>query len=87
MDKIKIIETVNDIFIEIFELDKNELTEEKKLFSNLGLDSLDMVDLIVEINKRTGINLRNDDGIQDIKTLGDVYKFVENFNREHQDKL
>ncbi|MCP4176371.1 MAG: acyl carrier protein [bacterium] len=87
MEKNKIIEAVDDIFIEIFELDKNELTEDKILFKDLGLDSLDMVDLIVEINKKTGINLRNDDTIKDIRTLGDVYKFVEKFDLEHPDKI
>jgi len=82
----KIIELVNDIFEDSFELDKSELLPDKLLFTDLGLDSLDIVDLIVGLQKKFGVNLRDSEGLREIRTLGDVYDFFENFEKEHVEK-
>ena len=75
---------VNEIFVETFELDPEELTADKKIFEDLGLDSLDMVDLIVGLQKRLGISLRDNEEIRQIRTLGDIYIFFADFLKNNQ---
>ena len=82
----KIIELVNEIFEDSFELDKSELLPEKLLFTDLGLDSLDIVDLIVGLQKKFGVNLRESEGIREIRSLGDVYDFFEKNQEELRKK-
>ena len=75
---------VNEIFVETFEIDPEELTADKKIFEDLGLDSLDIVDLIVGLQKRFGISLRDNEEIRQIRTLGDIYIFFTEFMKNNQ---
>ena len=73
---------VKEIFNEVFEIPVEDLTSEKKIFEDLGLDSLDMVDLIINLQKRFGISLRNNEQIRTIRTIGDIYDFFVNFDKK-----
>ena len=72
-DEIK--KLVDEIFIETFELEPEMLSADKKIFEDLGLDSLDMVDMIVGLQKRFGISLRDNEALRELRTLGDIYNF------------
>jgi acyl carrier protein len=87
MNRKEIEKRINEVFIETFELEEKELLPEKRLFSDLGLDSLDIVDLIVEIYKKTGINMKEDEEIRNVRTLGDVYDYLEKWIKKHPEKL
>ncbi len=76
MLKNKIVEMVNDVFVEEFEQDRDCLKPETQIFQEIGLDSLDVVDLIVALQKKFGINLRNEESIREIRTLNDLYAFI-----------
>ena len=85
-----IIDLVNQIFIEKFELEAAELTPEKRLFEDLELDSLDIVDLVSGLQHSLGISLRENKELLQIRTLQDVYELVEKLLAEHpelKDKL
>ena len=45
MTEAEIIETTNKVFSESFELENSQLTPDARIFEDLGLDSLDIVDL------------------------------------------
>ncbi len=75
MTRDEIINAVNTVFIEQFELDGAELTPEKKIFDDLGLDSLDIVDLMIGLQRKFGVSLRKNEEIRKIITMGDVYEF------------
>lgn len=81
----KIIELVNSIFIEQFELEREELTPDKKIFEDLGLDSLDIVDLITGLQRKFKIPLRQNEEIRQIETLGDIYSLFEKLASENPD--
>ncbi len=83
MDRNEIVKAVNSIFIERFELDESELTPEKKIIEDLQLDSLDIVDMIVGLQQKFGIMLRDNPEIRSVKTLGDVYDLFEKLAKEH----
>ena len=83
MDREEIIRAVNSIFIERFELDAADLSGEKSLVEDLELDSLDMVDMIVGLQQKFGIPLRDNKDIRAVRTLNDVYDIFEKLLREH----
>ena len=83
MDHDTIVKTVNSIFVERFELDESELTPEKRIIEDLQLDSLDLVDMIVGLQQKFGIMLRENKEIREVKTLEDVYTLFEKLIAEH----
>jgi acyl carrier protein len=46
------------------------------------LDSLDTVDLVVAIQKKFGVQVRDDERVRSIRTLADVYQFIETIYNE-----
>ena len=83
MERQEIIKAVNSIFSSRFELEESELTEDKNLVEDLQLDSLDMVDMIVGLQQKFGIMLRDNKDIRNVRTLGDVYDLFEKLVAEH----
>ncbi|MCQ2387402.1 MAG: acyl carrier protein [Clostridia bacterium] len=61
------------------QLDKKieEVTEEKELVKDLGADSLDSVEMIMNLEDEFNITIPEDE-ISNIKTVGDVIKLVAN---------
>jgi len=83
MDRNAIVKAVNSIFIERFELEESELTPEKNISEDLQLDSLDIVDMIMGLQQKFGIALRDNPEIRNVRTLGDVYNLFEKLADEH----
>ena len=67
---------VNDILEEYFEIEREMLRPEANIFEDLELDSLDIVDLVVAMQKRFNVRIRDDERIRHIRTLGDIHRFV-----------
>ena len=87
MNREKIIQSINKIFVDKFELDPKDLTPEKKIFEDLELDSLDIVDLITGLQHTFQIPLRDNKDLLQIRTLQDVYDLVEKIIAEHPEVL
>ena len=87
MNREKIIQQINKIFVDKFELDPKDLTPEKKIFEDLELDSLDIVDLITGLQHTFQIPLRDNKDLLQIRTLQDVYDLVEKIIAEHPEIL
>ena len=87
MNRDKIIQLINKIFIDKFELDSQDLTPEKKIFEDLELDSLDIVDLITGLQHTFQIPLRDNKDLLQIRTLQDVYDLVEKIIAEHPEVI
>ena len=66
---------INQIFVSKFELAMEDLSAEKHLFTDLGLDSLDAIDLVIAFQKEFKIKPPNSE-LQAIRTLQDVYHLV-----------
>lgn len=69
-------EKVVNIIVEKLGIDAAEVTEEKSFTNDLGADSLDTVDLIMEFEKEFGVKIP-DDAAEKITTVGDAIKFIE----------
>ena len=87
MNREKIIKSINKIFVDKFELDPKDLTPEKKIFEDLELDSLDIVDLITGLQHTFQIPLRDNKDLLQIRTLQDVYDLVEKIIAEHPEVI
>ena len=77
MQREKIVELVNEVFLEDFEMELAQLVPEVHLFTELGLDSLDVVDLVVALQKKFDVSIRDDERIREIRTLDDLYGLID----------
>lgn len=69
-------ETVRDIIANQIGLDKSRITLESDIIKDLGLDSLGVVELVMEIEDKYGL-VADDDTVATLKTVGDVVKYIE----------
>lgn len=74
----KIIEIINSSLVEEFELDPDKMVPEAVLYDDLGLDSLDRVDTVIVLEQAFKFKIREEEAIREIKTLGDIHRFVIN---------
>ncbi|MES2855941.1 MAG: acyl carrier protein [Bdellovibrionota bacterium] len=70
-----LINQVNELMHQGFELPKEKLVPQSTLQGDLGLDSLDAVDMLVYIEDRLNVKV-DGEKIRGLKTLGDVYTFA-----------
>jgi len=57
------------------ELDASEITPDST-FDSLGIDSLDIVEMIMDLESELGVELEMED--QQIATFGELAEFIEN---------
>ncbi|MEZ4814360.1 MAG: acyl carrier protein [Bdellovibrionota bacterium] len=77
------IDQVNKLMIEGFEIPEEKLKPEAHLFTELGLDSLDAVDMVVYLEEK--IQLKVDaEKMAEVRTLADVYKLVDDLVAEKE---
>jgi acyl carrier protein len=72
----EIVAVINGVFEEYFEIEPERLLPEANIFEDLELDSLDVVDLVVAMQEKFKVRIRDDERVREIRTLGDVYGFV-----------
>lgn len=71
-----ITDRVKKIIVEKLGADENEVTHEASFTNDLGADSLDTVELIMEFEKEFNISIP-DDKAETIVTVGDAIKYLE----------
>ena len=71
----EIIEKATIVLAEEFEIDSADITPDASLKETLGLDSLDLVDVVVLVEQNFGVTLTGPDFI-DIKTFKDFYELL-----------
>lgn len=67
---------VKAIIADKLNVDENEVTEAAEFTKDLGADSLDTVELIMEFEKEFGINIP-DDKAEGITTVKDAIDYIE----------
>lgn len=76
MTKEEVIEKVNNFLIEDIEIDENLLKEDAHLKNDLGIDSLDFVDIVVIVEKRFGFKIKPEE-MANVRTLSQFYEYIE----------
>lgn len=72
----EIADSIKDILVEEFECEKSSITDETNLFTELDLDSIDAVDLVVRLQQKTNKRVNPED-FKKIRKFGEVVDIVE----------
>ena len=79
----EIIKQTNEALKKEFEFKDEQLVPTASLRDDLCLDSLGAVDMVVVLEQRFGVTLRQGYDLRTIITLNDLYDFIEKLARTH----
>lgn len=83
MSKDEIFGILKGALVELFEIDEGKIARDSKIYDDLDIDSIDAVDLMLHIKKKTGYQMEASD-FKSVKTLWDIVEIV--FSRLEQNK-
>jgi acyl carrier protein len=66
---------VREAMVDLFELEEDAVKSEAHLFQDLGLDSIDAIDLVVRLKNTTGMKVTPDE-FKSVRTVEDVVQTV-----------
>ena len=72
------LERVKEIIQEQLNLDGVEITEDSSFKDDLGVDSLDLFELVMALEEEFGIEELGEEEASSISTVGDLVRFLKN---------
>jgi acyl carrier protein len=72
-----ILDRLREVLRDTFEIDPARVTPSAQLFTDLELDSIDAVDLAIQVQEMTGMRIKPED-FKSVRTVGDVIATVHN---------
>ena len=75
MNREEVGQSINNFLVEEFELNPEHITPEASLKDDLGLESLDFVDIAVVIEKEFKFKVKGEEMI-DVRNLDDLYNYI-----------
>ena len=75
MEKNEVVRIINQFLTEEIEVEENLIREDALLKENLGIDSLDFVDVVVIVEREFGFKIKAEE-MANVKTLADFYNYV-----------
>ncbi|MBQ7446854.1 MAG: acyl carrier protein [Eubacterium sp.] len=74
-------EKIKEVIADVLDYSTDEITEETTFIDDLGADSLDVVQIVMQLEDIFGIEIP-DDAIENIVTVGDAVKQIQAAARE-----
>ncbi|NRB38725.1 MAG: acyl carrier protein [Pseudomonadales bacterium] len=71
MNQTELFSQLKTILVETFEIDADEITVDANLYEDLDIDSIDAVDLIVQLRELTGKKIKPED-FKSVRTVQDI---------------
>ena len=71
VDKNEIFNHIADVITRLFQLEPGQVTPDANLYEDLDIDSIDAVDLVVELKKWTGKKIKPEN-FKSVRTVQDV---------------
>ncbi|PLR84180.1 acyl carrier protein [Bacillus canaveralius] len=72
-----VLERVTKIIVDRLGVDENQITLEASFKDDLGADSLDVVELVMELEDEFDMEISDDDA-EKIATVGDAVNYIKN---------
>ncbi len=69
-------EKIADKLVEQLDIDRAKITPDARFVEDLEMDSLDMVEMVIGVEKELGVQIDNDEA-KDLKTVGDLIAYLE----------
>jgi len=76
MTEAEVIELIDSSLAEEFELDRKDMVPEANIYEDLGLDSLDTVDMVIVLEGAFAFKIREEEAVRAIRKLEDIHHFV-----------
>ncbi len=74
-------ETLKNILIEELQIDPEEIKPESELANDLGINSIELADLVMLCEDKFGVEIEDDD-IHKFVTIGDVVAYLEEHDKQ-----
>ena len=69
-----------DLLVEELQLDRNDITLDAELSNDLGINSIELADLVMLCEDKFGIEIQDED-IRQFTTVGDVVQYLESLQK------
>ena len=76
MDKQEVASRINRIFVDAFEIAPERITPEAHIFTDLGLDSLDIAELMMSLQEAFSIQIRDGEEVRAVRTVDELCDFI-----------
>ena len=67
---------VKQLLVEKLQIQESEITPEAELVNDLGINSLELADLVLHCEEKFGIEISDED-VREFLTVGDVVSYLE----------
>ena len=75
--KEEIFERLSTVLVELFEIDHSKITLEADLYDDLEIDSIDTIDLVLQLKNITGRKIHPDQ-FRHVRSVGDAVNAIHN---------
>ena len=75
-------EKLKELLVEELQINPDEITPEAELANDLGINSIELADLVMMCEEKFGIEIADDD-VTTFLTVGDVVEYLENATDEN----
>ena len=71
-----VLDKIKDMLEKQLGIDKSKITEDSDIIKDIGADSLDIVEFLMDAENEWGITIEEED-VKDLPTIGDIVKYIE----------
>ncbi len=71
-----VLDKIKDMLEKQLGIDKSKITEDSDIIKDIGADSLDIVEFLMDAENVWGITIEEED-VKNLHTIGDVVKYIE----------
>ena len=76
----ELVSRIKNLIIEKLDVPESGLTNEASFVKDLGVDSLDLLELLMEVEKEFEINIK-DEEMESITTVGALIEYISNHSK------
>lgn len=69
--KEEIYEKLREVLVELFEIDPAKISQQANLYTDLDIDSIDAVDLVIKLKEITGKKIQAEE-FKQVRTVNDI---------------